>query len=343
MRRVRRMPLVRGPRGPRDAMVWTAGAAAIAVTTAFGYLVGGGSFTAERAALESSRSDAVTAIAAMREEGAKRPQLDRELQSFVDRTLGGDLDSVDSALRSRLNRIGEELRLLDLSVKTDRATVRPSPAKAEFQPRGTQKQLRDEPDFVELPATISGEGTVEQAMRLVHRVQNEPWIKRIEGVRFEQSKAGERVKVTVKLATLFLPGKKTKSDVRPTEAERVAIEQSFERFRTMANANPFRVPPPVKPAPPAPAVAQSAPPAPPPTLGFPYDQWQLTGIVEGPAGTEAWVRNPVTGERRELTVGQIIGEITFAGSNGDVAEFTLGRDRFRVQVGTPLNARSPVQ
>lgn len=342
MKRVARKPLVRVPRGPRDALLWTAGAAAIAITVSLGYVVGAGSFSSERASLESDRADAVAALASMREENAKRPQLDRELQSFVDRTFGSDLDAADSALRSRLNRIGEELRLLDLSVKTDRATVRPSPAKAEFQARGSQKALRDEPDFVELPATMSGEGTVDQAMRLVHRVQSEPWLKRLDGVRFEQSKAGERVKVTIKLTTLFLPGKKPKADARPSDAERAAIEQAFERFRAMANANPFRVPPPPAPTPPtAVAVPQPTPPSPPPQLGFPYDQWLLTGLVDGPTGIEAWVRNPTTGERRELHVGHVIGEITFTGSNGDIAEFSLGQERFRIQVGLPLSTRTP--
>lgn len=340
MKRVRRIPY---PRGPREVATWTIASVAVAVTAIAGYILGAGTFSAERGKLLADRDRANAGLTQIAEQSKQRPGLNRALQAFIDRTLGGDLDATDSALRSRLNRIGEELRLVDLSVKTERATLRLSPAKSEFAAKGSQKALRDEPDFMELPALISGEGTAEQVMRLVHRIQSEPWIKRIDSVRFDQSKGGERVRSTVKLTTLFLPNRKPKADPRLGEAERVAVEQSFERYRSMANANPFRVPAPAKPEP-GPAVAQAPQPAQPPApqLGFPYDQWQLTGLVDGPLGIEAWVRNPTTGERRELQVGHVIGEIAFVGADGDAAEFSLGQQHFRVQLGTPLSARSPL-
>ena len=341
MRRVRRLSLPRGPRGPREVAIWIASSACVAITAIAGYLIGAGAFSAKRAQLAQDFNGANGGLAKVAEQTKLRPGLNRSLQSYVDRTLGSDLDASDGALRSRLNRIGEELRLADLSVKTERAALRLSPAKSQFSAKGSQKVLRDEPDFMELPATISGEGTPEQVMRLVYRIQREPWIKRIEAVRFEQAKAGERLRASVKLTTLFLPGKKAKSDPRLSEEERVAVEQAFERYRAMASANPFRVPVPVKVDAQPSAVAQ-APPVQPPQLGFPYDQWQLTGLVEGPAGVEAWVRNPTTGERRELQVGQVIGEIAFLGAAGDVAEFSLGQDRFRVALGTALSSRSPL-
>jgi hypothetical protein len=338
VKRIRRIPL---PRGPREVAWWTASVAAIAVTIVIGYVVGAGTFSAERAKLTVDKRKAEAGLEQIAEQSRQRPALNRSVQGFVDRTLGGDLDATDSALRSRLNRIGEELRLLDLSVKTERATLRLSPAKTQFQARGSQKLLRDEPDFMELPATISGEGTAEQALRLVHRIQSEPWIKRIDSVRLEQAKGGERVRTTVKLTTLFLPNKKPKTDPRLSDEERVALEQAFERYRAIANANPFRVPQPVR-ADAGVDVAQ-APPPPPPQLGFPYDQWQLTGLVDGPTGLEAWMRNPATGERRELQVGHVIGELAFVGAQGETAEFTLGQQHFRVQLGTSLSSRSPIQ
>jgi hypothetical protein len=340
VKRIRRIPY---PRGPREATIWLVGATAIVTTSVIGYLFGAGTFSAERAELERTLERANNGLAQVAEQSRQRPGLNRAIQSFVDRTLGGDLDASDSALRSRLNRIGEELRLLDLSVKTERAALRLSPAKSQFSAKGSQKSLRDEPDFMELPATITGEGTVDQVMRLVHRIQSEPWIKRLDAVRLDQSKGGERVRVTVKLTTLFLPNRKPKADPRLSDEERVAVEQSFERYRAMANANPFRVPQPAK-VEPVTTVAQVPPtPPPPPQLGFPYDQWQLTGLVNGPGGMEAWVRNPTTGERRELQVGHVIGEIAFVGANGDIAEFSLGQQHFRIQLGTPLSSRSPLQ
>ncbi len=329
----RRLPL---PRGPRDVMIWMGAFALIMGVVWLGYINGAGTFSAERAELMAKREAYTNALYKARDNRKERQVLDASLQAAVDRTLGSDLDAADSALRSRLNRIGEELRLTELRVMTERSTVRLSPAKAEFNRTGRQKSLRDEPDFIELPATIAGEGSAEQAYRLLQRLEVEPWLKRIESVRMEQFKDGERIRITIKLTTLFLPDRKGKGDLRPSESDLA----DFERYRAMALANPFRLP-----IPPKAAVAVAEPPvAPPPVapLGFPYDQWLLTGLVDGPSGIEAWFRNGVTGEKIQIVPGQRVGEVTFTGSVGDLGEFSEGQQRFRVQIGAAMNARSPV-
>ena len=134
---------------------------------------------------------------------------------------------------------------------------------------------------------------------------------------------------------LFIPNKKGKGDLKPIETDLAA----FDRYRPIVAANPFRLP---KPAPPPTAVATQAPvqPAPPPPPpGFPYEQWHVTGLVSGPLGIEAWLRNATTGESKQLAPGQQVGELVFVGSDGDVAEFARGTDRFKVQVGGDLVRR----
>ena len=67
--------------------------------------------------------------------------IERDIQAFANRTLGGDLESVDHRLRARLNRIAEQLQLQDIVVGTGRAVSRDSPAKRVFTRR--EKTLRE--------------------------------------------------------------------------------------------------------------------------------------------------------------------------------------------------------
>jgi hypothetical protein len=323
------------PRGPRDVALWLGCAAAVVVTACAGYVIGAGTFSDARSTLLEMRERRVNALAEDARNRRDRPAQQEKLQSFADRTLGGDLTAVDSALRARLNRIGEELRLSELRVATERSTARQSPARGMFERTGAQKKLRDEQDFVEIPASIAGEGTVEQAFRLLHRLEVEPWLKRIESVRIDQQRDGERVKIAIKLATIFLPDRKGGGDLRPSD-EALA---RFEQYRAIVAANPFRVPP--KEAQQVVAQAPVAPPPQPAPAGFPYEQWLLTGLVEGPGGIEAWLRNGATGERLLLVPGQRVGDAVFHGAQGDAGEFTQDEQRFRVQIGQAMSARAP--
>ncbi|MFO0827954.1 MAG: hypothetical protein U0572_07355 [Phycisphaerales bacterium] len=329
MKRTRRIRL---PRGPRDSLIWLGGAGLLAGSLLGGFMVGAKRLSSERAQAEEELRTYQRAIEETAKEASARTKLDREIAAVVDRTLGSDQELADSALRSRLNRIGEEIRLMDLRVSTGTATKRATPAKRTLP---KPKDPRDLDDFVELPATVSGEGTIEQALQLVHRIDVEPWIKRIDSVRLEELKQGERIKVTVRLTTLFLPDRKGRGDLKPTEGALA----SFERLRPIVNANPFRVPQPAKPATPV-AAAQPTPPAAP--SGFPYEQWRLTGVVTGPLGAEAWLKNSATGEQRQLAPGQQIGDVVFVGCDRDLAEFRQGENRFRVQVGGAMNERAPL-
>jgi len=330
---------------PRGAATAVAVALAVAALGVGGYRMGSARFSAERAKAARDEGTYRTALLEIRDERSRRGQLDARLQSFADRTLGGTAETCDAQLRSRLNRLGEEVGLRDLRVTTGSATSRPSPAKGEFGRSGRDRALRDEIDFVELDATIAGEGSLEQVLRLVHRVEVEPWIKRIDGVKLDSVRDGERVKLTLRLTTVFLPGLERKVELKVADSELAG----FARFSSLVDANPFRVPkPPV-------AVAQVTPPATPPApppgpdpgppevpvTGFPYDQWLLTGLVSGPTGQEAWLRNASDNRSAILQPGQSMGDLTFLGFTADLAEFAAGEARFRVQVGNSLGTRLP--
>lgn len=325
---------------PRGAAAAVATALAAIGLAAGGYLVGSARFSPEREKATRDEATYRTALLEIRDERTRRGKLDAGIQSFVDRTLGGTAEACDAQLRSRLNRLGEEVGLRDLRVTTGSTTVRTSPAKTEFGRSGRDRALREETDFVELAATFTGEGSLEQVIRAIHRIDVEPWLKRIDAIRLDGLQEGERLKLTLRLTTLFLPELDRKVELKVADSDL----GGFVRFTRLVEANPFRVPvPPVvatgTPPPAAPTPAPEAGPA--AVTGFPYDQWQLTGLVSGPTGQEAWLRNVADQRSATLVPGQSLGDLTFLGFTADLAEFTAGEARFRVQVGNSLGTRLP--
>lgn len=261
-------------------------------------------------------------------ENRRRRQLDDDLQEIINRTLGADLETVDHQLRTRLNRIGEELGISGLSVGTGQARKLQSPARNEFG-RRTQRALRDEIDFVELEGWISGEATFEAALRLVHRIDAEPWLKHVDQVRLQPKDNGDRFGVTVRLTTLFLPKHV------PSEPMLAAYDASaFDPYLALTRSNLFRVPP---------QGQTSGPPTPVAVAGTLQDQWTLTGVASGPQGLEVWLLNPQTGESRRLAVGETLRDLVLVGAVGETAEFRRDQQRFTVSVGQRLSQRSPLK
>lgn len=283
-------------------------------------------FLEPRADLEERRVKLNGEVARYRTGSDDHVRVTAALRAYVDRTLGGDLETVDHELRTRLNRIGEEIGLEKLSVGTGRVRQMESPARnlPDFRSR---RELREEIDFVEVEASVSGEGSLETVMHLVHRIETEPWMKRVVQVRLTPRDNGERFVVTVRLVTIYLPSR------APSGAlEAVSDPSGFERYRQLAGRNPFRIA--SKPD----AVAVAPPPrlaAPPPVDK--YRKWVLTGVVSGPDGVEVWLIHGDSGDSRRLTVGQQIEEVRLVSAAGDTAEFQVGDARFTVPVGEPLN------
>ncbi|MHC4217411.1 MAG: hypothetical protein ACYSU7_03040 [Planctomycetota bacterium] len=247
------------------------------------------------------------------------------IQGYIDRTLGGDLETVDHRLRSRLNRIGEELGLEALTVGTGRARQLESPARSQFKRRG-QEALREELDFVEVEAWIAGQGTLESVLRLVHRIDAELWLKRVQQVRLQHKEGGKRFAVQLRFTTLYLP------DRAPDEPPPPGNPPDFARYASMAQRNQFQVPPPAAPAPkPAPVAGPGAGLA----------QWVLTGVAASRGSVEVWLLNPASGESRRVAVGDSFQELVLVAANGDVAEFQMGEQRFGIAVGSTLNQRLP--
>jgi hypothetical protein len=269
---------------------------------------------------------------------ARRPALDRALDDFAQRTLGSNLEAVDARLRSRLNRIAEEVGLNGASVGTGARSRKQSPMRQAFERRGAWRELRDTNDFEELEGWVGGEGTIEQAVLLVDRIIAEPWMKRVDNVKLDAKDNGARIAVTVRLTTLYMTdlGHDDAPTAPPYDPARL------DAFASLSGSNPFHVPDPEpEPAPEVVAVEQTPPPQPaaPP---FPWEHWVLTGVGEGPHGPEAWLRNTSSGKRRVMSVGDRLGPARIVEIGVDWIAFSIDEDQFRVRTGGILSDRRPL-
>lgn len=319
------------------------GGAVLAIVV--GFMLGEKRWTNERAKVLADISSYRGVLMSARAGRESRPQLDARIQAFADRTLGGSLETVDSEIRRRLNRACEEVGLTEFSVSTGAATVRSTPAKGEFR-SPEQRRLREEPDFVEVQSTLSAGGRIDRIYALLLRVEVEPWLKRIESIRLDPSADGSTVRLTLKMANFFLPGKPPKT---PLVLQPEALA-SGSRYAALFASNPFQLATlPERAAGKGGTRGGQAPPVQPvvdpSTLGapdspFPYAEWQITGIVEGPTGPEVWLRHLPNGTPLTLTPGGAIGELILRGVEYDAALFDGFGASFRIQVGSNLMQRS---
>ena len=300
-----------------------------------GWLFGSGWVGGEQAQLLERRQNFINAMQAVRTQRKERPAEEAREEALVERTLGSDIESVHSRIRERLYALGSTAGLTDLTVSSTGASGRETPAKREFSRRGQEKTLREELDFVEVAASISGQGTIEQVFRLIGWLDADGWVKRVNSIRLDPDGNGSRLKITMKLVTLFIPGRESE---KPLDAGSFD-ESSIEGLLTM---NPFRVPPPPPPPPPDPTPVVTPAPEPkpvapkPPKVTFPYDQWVVTGVAVGPDGPEAWLRNSATSKRRTLRPGDTIGTLGLTGIRGEFALFVQGEERIEVRIGLSL-------
>lgn len=261
-----------------------------------------------------------------------RQEVQSRLQEYTDRTLGGDIETVDHRLRTRLSRIAEQIELQSISVTTSSPRALGSPARGMFR-GGGMRELRDELDFIEVPGSITAVGTLVQVVELIDRIHTEPWLKQVYEVNLDPRDNGRWFSVRLRLRTVFLPGRPPDAVPNsPYEPDRL------QRLASMTNMNPFQLPPAPEPEPEQETrVAERPPPLP-----FPFEQWVLTGVAEGTRGTEAWLRNHRTGDSKRIEAGEGLADYVLVAVRGEYAEFERDDERFLIAVGATLNDRMPL-
>lgn len=282
-----------------------------------------------RAALLQRIESTRTTLATYRKNRDDHQRVLEQLQQFIDRTLGGDLEAVDAKLRSRLWWLGEQANLQKLSVVTFAMKPKESPAKSLFT--GTaNRPLQAELDFCELDSRISGECSFEQALQLIDSIEAEPWIKRIDQLKLDPRDNGDRFSVTIHLTTFFLPAKLPNPEHAPA-----VTTSNLDRYAALVRANPFRLPPAQPASDRRNTAAATSEPA-----QFPYQQWWMTGVTQSSTGAEIWLLNQQTRESRILRVGESLQDAVLVAASGDAAEFRMGDERFTIAVGRNLSDRT---
>ncbi|MAD20022.1 MAG: hypothetical protein CMJ52_07400 [Planctomycetaceae bacterium] len=318
--------------------ITTVGVALVGSSVA-GWAIGSGRLGGARDQIENRIATYRNVLLTVRSEREERPELDRRLADVLDRSLGSELESVDSDLRRRLAGLAEASGLREASVSTLGASVVPTPAVREFSRSGSERAFREEPDFAVLGANVSGRGPLDAVVRFLHGLDAAPWVKRVEYVRFDPDREGRIISLNARVSTIFVPGVEPAGELDVESPEPI---RPIGRYTSMVDANPFafevEVPPPVtKPAP--------VTPPPPPRID-PRSRWMLTGVVEGPDGTEAWLRNVGSNQTIELLVGGSRRldrevELQLDWAEGDIAGFRVGDETFRILIGSTLDRPLP--
>ncbi len=318
---------------PARLIGWTLGAGALLGAAWFGY---DRVYAQPRDELVADINRYQRSIADAREEMIAHEKTLGRLDAVAARSFGADRESADHNFRRALNAIGLAAGVEELVVSTQGARAVGTPARLQLRGTSLEREAAKEPDFVEIEGRLSGRGTLEQIMQLVHGVESAPWMKHVDMVKVDPRDNGEQFDVALRVRTLFLPGRGPETTPVMTDAA-----PAPDRYAARLARNPFRVPPP--PPAPAPPVAQTPTAvAPPPAPGFPYDQWRVTGVADMQGVLELWLRHGRTGERRVLSVGDRIGDVIFLGrADGDGARVEFEGRPFTVQLGQSLRDRRP--
>ena len=319
----------------RDRAWLLGGGACVLLSGVMAWAFGAGHFGDQLDKLELRRTTYGNFLRKVRTQREARPELDVRLANVFERTLGADRETVDSVLRKRLAILADDCGLARPSVTTFPAAVRESPAKRTFRRSGVQRAFRDEPDFVEVRGGIVAVGSIDNVVCFMHALDASPWLKRINTVRMDPEDDGARLRLTVRLTTLYVPGQS------PSEASlnlQPAPRRSLDRYAGLIEANPFALPPKPKPEP---TLAVVQPPPPPPPVVDPRSFWRLTGIMEGPDGIEAWFMNVQELRAIEVRPGESLAGVAMESAEGDIAVFSVGDETFRILVGSTLDRPLP--
>ncbi len=259
--------------------------------------------------------------------------LRRQLRDAAQRTLGGTAEEAISAFRARLNTIGHGVGLSDLRVSTSAVRAVDSPASAAYSRETGWKALARQPDFHEIGAEFSGQGSLEQVIRALEIIEAEPYIQRLTRVTLRPRRDGAVVDLSASLTTIILPETDAQALAEP------AVSQPTW-FAALAQKNIFRAPPPpappeVRPAP-RPDVADRPPP---PT---PWAEWTVTGIAWIDGQPELWVRNTKSGESRQLRSGDRLLEAQVEAINHTEAIVSIDGAKFSVEIGQTLGERRAI-
>ena len=261
-------------------------------------------------------------------------------------SLGATEEESNAAIRRALNEMAAFVGLKQAAVSTSsaRPVINPA-AKARLREYSARAE-RERPDFQAISATLTGEGSLDQAVRTVALLDSQDWVCRIDGFGMRAfGKEREGIDLSVTVTAMFLPGRRTAIGAETGGRIWSPIDEArLDPWRAIVSKNVFKEPrppppPPVQPQPEATAIAQAAPPPPPPAPSL--ADWRVSAVVQGRGGPELWIVNQKTSETKMLAVGSQVLEAVFVTGSGESARIRIGQDTFEVRLGSTLAERKP--
>jgi hypothetical protein len=272
----------------------------------------------------------------LKEQVAPQFEVRKRLEAIAATGLSPQRDLAAHQMRTLLSRIGQASRLNDLKVTDLPAREAISPAVRAFS-GSAASALRQRPDFVVLPGSLEGTGTLEQVLATLAALQSQPWIHRVEGFSLRPAgRRAERLTLKVEVSSLLMPDLSPRDRPAPEVAPTSPAVEAL--WRPVALRDLFKDA--------AVAQAPAAPPADPPAAAVsPYAQWRLAGLVVSELGAEAIFAPVAGGPGLTVRQGESILDAKLVGGRmteeGEAAVLEVNGERFLVRLGQTLAARAP--
>lgn len=267
----------------------------------------------------------------------------KKLREVAKNTLGKKTDVVEHKFLAGLTSLGERGGLSGVIASAGQPKGVASPLTAsnvKGVPQPLKKSLRASPDFEVVHGQLKGKGTLEQSLRTLASLQAQPWVHRVDGFSLRPIGKDDQFELSVSVATMLLSDLAS-DDENPAPIGEVS-PAAEEMWKPIASKNVFREPKPILQPKSDIAVAKAGEDVKPLPRPPAYEDWRLTGILQGRNGVEAFVINIKSGEKLTLQVGGRVLEAVLTGASGETAIFEISGKRFEVSNGQVLSARRPL-
>lgn len=291
------------------------------------------------ASIETAKQRIVALNAALEDQFLVR----KKLRDAAKGTLGKKTDVVEHKFLAGLTALGERGGLSGVVASAGQPKGVTSPLTAsnlKGVPQPLRKALRASPDFEVVHGQLKGKGTLEQTLRTLASLQAQAWVHRVDGFSLRPIGKEDQFELGVSVVTMLLPDLAA-DDENPAPIGEVS-PAAEETWKPIASKNVFREPKPVAPPKSEVVVAKAGDQAKPLARPPSYEDWKLTGVVQGRGGVEAFLVNVKSGEKLTLQVGGRVLEAVLTGASGETAVFEIGGKRFEVTNGQVLSARRPL-
>ena len=253
------------------------------------------------------------------------------LIAIAETGLGRSAEVAEHRFRTLLGELCDQSGLGDYVIATREPVAVGDPA-SKSRPVEFSKAMRQKSDFVEIEASVSGEGSYSSVIQTLALLESQPWIHRVKEFSIQTGSADRAAyEFRSTVSTVLLPDLMTDE----TGSQASVVPAAGEGLDRLMAWNPFVVErDPVVAVAPVPQAVPSPPSEP------PYVDWRISGVMHSSRGElQAIVSNTRTGESRTLSVGSTLLGLTLSGVERDRVRFTEDETGYEVALGGSLADR----